>query len=207
MALLDDGLITVDVVGAGETLLAGDYVLVATDLQGCTSETPFTVGEPDALEVEVAIVSEDSGAGDGQAEATVSGGTPEYVVVWNDMTGIEVNPDSLSIGLYTAIVTDANGCTASASLNMTVAGIDDVAVLKGAVFPVPVVDQLNVQLAAPLLGDATVSVRDMQGRLVASAVMRSSQQHIVFSAAAWEAGVYTVQVASEGARATWSFVK
>ena len=90
---------------------------------------------------------------------------------------------------------------------MTVAGIDDVAALKGAVFPVPVVDQLNVQLAAPLLGDATVSVHDMQGRLVASAVMRSSQQHIVLSAASWEAGVYTIQVASEGARATWSFVK
>ena len=207
MALLDDGLISVDVVGAGETLLAGDYVLVATDPQGCTSEAPFTVEEPNALEVEVAVVSEDSGAGDGQAEAMVSGGTPEYVVVWNDMTGIEVNPDSLSIGLYTAIVTDANGCTASASLTMTVAGIEDMVALKGAVFPVPVLDQLNVQLAAPLLGDAMVRVRDMQGRLVASAVMRSSQQHIVLSAASWEAGVYTVQVASEGARATWSFVK
>ena len=104
-------------------------------------------------------------------------------------------------------MTDANGCTASASLTMTVAGIDDVASLKGAVFPVPVVDQLTVKLAAPLLGDATVSVRDMQGRLVASAVMRSSQQRTVFSAAAWEAGVYTVQVVSEGGRATWSFVK
>jgi hypothetical protein len=207
MALLDDGLISVDVVGAGEILLAGDYVLVATDLQGCTSEAPFTVGEPDALEVEVAVVSEDSGAGDGQAEATVFGGTPDYIVVWNDMTGIEVNPDSLSIGLYTAIVTDANGCTASASLTMTVVGIEDVAALKGAVFPVPVVDQLNVQLSAPLSGDATVSVRDMQGRMVASAVMRSSQRQIVFSAAGWEAGVYTVQVASEGSRATWSFVK
>ena len=90
---------------------------------------------------------------------------------------------------------------------MTVSGIDDMAALKGVVFPVPVADQLNVQLASPLLGDAMVSVRDMQGRLVASAIMRSSQQHIVFSAAAWEVGVYTVQVVSEGARATWSFVK
>jgi hypothetical protein len=207
MALLDDGLIAVEVVGAGETLTAGDYVLVATDLQGCTSETPFTVGEPDALEVEVTIVSEDTGAGDGQAEATVVGGTPYYVVVWNDMNGIEVNPDSLSVGLYTAIVTDANGCTTSASLTMTVSGIDDVAALQGAVFPVPVVDQLNVQLAAPLLGEATLTVRDMQGRLVASTAMRPSQQHAVLFAAAWEAGVYTVQIATEGARATWSFVK
>jgi hypothetical protein len=207
MALLDDGLISVDVVGAGEILLAGDYVLVATDLQGCISEAPFTVGEPDALEVEVAVVSEDSGAGDGQADATVSGGTPDYVVVWNDMTGIEVNPDSLSIGLYTAIVTDANGCTASASLTMTVAGIEGVAALKGAVFPVPVVDQLNVQLASPLLGEATLSVRDMQGRLVASTAMRPSQQDVALSAAAWEAGVYTVQISTAGARASWSFVK
>ena len=90
---------------------------------------------------------------------------------------------------------------------MTVAGIGDVAALTGTVFPVPVEDQLNIQLALPLLGDAAVSVRDMQGRLVASAIMRSSQQHVVFSSTAWEAGVYTVQVASEGARATWSFVK
>ena len=155
----------------------------------------------------VAIVSEDSGVGDGQAEATVSGGTPDYVVVWNYMDGTEVNPDSLSTGLYTAIVTDANGCTASATLMMTVTGIGDVAALTGTVFPVPVEDQLNIQLASPLLGDAAVSVRDMQGRLVASAIMRSSQQHVVFSSTAWEAGVYTVQVASEGARATWSFVK
>ena len=207
MELLDDGLITVEVVGAGESLPAGDYLLVATDLQGCISETPFAVGQPEALEVVVAIVSEDSGVGDGQAEATVSGGTPDYEVVWNYMDGTEVNPDSLSTGLYTAIVTDANGCTASATLMMTVTGIGDVVALTGTVFPVPVEDQLNIQLALPLLGDAAVSVRDMQGRLVASAIMRSSQQHVVFSSTAWEAGVYTVQVASEGARATWSFVK
>ena len=207
MMLLDDALITVDVVGAEETLPAGDYVLVATDLQGCSNETAFTVGEPDELQVEVTIVTEDTGAGDGQAEATVVGGTPYYVVVWNDMAGIEVNPDSLSVGLYTAIVTDGNGCTASASLTMTVAGIEGFMGLEGAVFPVPVVDQLNIRLATPLLGDATVSVRDMQGRLVASTTMRPSQKDVALSAAAWEAGVYTVQISTAGARASWSFVK
>jgi hypothetical protein len=207
MMLLDDALITVDVVGAEETLPAGDYVLVATDLQGCSNETAFTVGEPDELQVEVTIVTEDTGAGDGQAQATVVGGTPYYVVVWNDMAGIEVNPDSLSVGLYTAIVTDGNGCTASASLTMTVASIEGFMALEGAVFPVPVVDQLNIRLATPLLADATVSVRDMQGRLVASTTMRPSQQDVALSAAAWEAGMYTVQISTAGARASWSFVK
>ena len=153
------------------------------------------------------MVNQDSGAGDGQASAEVSGGTPDYVVVWTNMTGIEVSADSLASGLYTAIVTDANGCSASASLTMTVDGIEDVMALEGAVFPVPVVDQLNIRLATPLLGNATVDVRDMQGRLVATLAMRTAQQLIVIDAASWEAGVYSVQISTEGARASWSFLK
>ena len=205
--LLDDGLITVEVLGAGETLPAGDYIFVATDTVGCSSQTAFTIGEPDELVIEIAILAEDSGEGDGQASAEVSGGTPDYVVVWTNMTGIEVSPDSLASGLYTAIATDANGCTASASFTMTVDGLEDVMSLEGAVFPVPVVDQLNIRLTTPLWGDATVDVRDMQGRLVETLAMRTAQQHVVIDATSWEAGVYSVQISTEGARASWSFVK
>ena len=188
-------------------IAAGTHMLIATGADGCSNETEFTVNAPEELVIEVTLVSQDSGEGDGQASAEVSGGTPDYVVVWTNMTGIEVSPDSLASGLYTAIATDANGCTASASLTMTVDGIEDVMSLEGAVFPVPVVDQLNIRLATPLLGDATVDVRDMQGRLVATLAMRTAQQHIVVDAASWEAGVYSVQISTEGARASWSFVK
>ena len=188
-------------------IAAGTHMLVATGADGCSNETEFTVNAPEELVIEVTLVSQDSGAGDGQASAEVSGGTPDYVVVWTNMTGIEVSPDSLASGLYTAIATDANGCTASASLTMTVDGIEDVLSLEGAVFPVPVVDQLNIRLATPLLGDATVDVRDMQGRLVATLAMRTAQQHIVIDAASWEAGVYSVQISTEGARSSWSFLK
>ena len=66
---------------------------------------------------------------------------------------------------------------------------------------------MNIRLATPLLGDATVDVRDMQGRLVATLAMRTAQQHIVIDAASWKAGVYSVQISTEGARASWSFVK
>lgn len=188
-------------------IAAGTHMLVATGADGCSNETEFTVNAPEELVIELTLVSQDSGAGDGQASAEVSGGTPDYVVVWTNMTGIEVSPDSLASGLYTAIATDANGCTASASLTMTLDGIEDVMLLEGAVFPVPVADQLNIRLASPLLGDANVDVRDMQGRLVATLAMRTAQQHIVIDAASWEAGVYSVQISTEGARASWSFVK
>ena len=207
MLLLDDGLITVEVLGAGETLPAGDYILVATDTLGCASETAFTIGEPDELVIDVTIVSEDSGAGDGQAEATVTGGTPEYNVVWNNMTGMEANPDSLSGGLYTAVVTDANGCTATASLTMTVDGIVEFTALEGALFPVPVTDALNVRLATPLNSTARVDIRDVQGRLIESTQMLPNQQLLVLDAASWNAGVYTIQISNEEARASWSFVK
>jgi len=188
-------------------LLPGMYTLVATDSLGCSNTFEFTVNAPDTLAIDVVVVSVDSGAGDGQAEATVTGGTPEYTIVWTNMTGMAANPDSLASGLYTATVTDANGCTASASLTMTVDGIEDIAVLEGALFPVPVNDQLNVRLAAPLTADALVEVRDVQGRLVSSAQMRQNEQLLVLDAASWTAGVYTLQLSTEEARASWSFVK
>ena len=207
MLLLDDGLISVEVLGAGETLPAGDYIFVATDSLGCSSETAFTIGEPNELVIDVTIVSEDSGAGDGQAEATVTGGTPDYNVVWNNMAGMEANPDSLSGGLYTAVVTDANGCTATASLTMTVDGIVEFTALEGALFPVPVTDALNVRLATPLNSAARVDIRDVQGRLIESTQMLPNQQLLVLDAASWNAGVYTIQISNEEARASWSFVK
>ena len=207
MLLLDDGLITVEVLGAGETLPAGEYMFVATDTLGCSSETAFTIGQPDELVIDVSILAEDSGAGDGQAEATVTGGTPEYNVVWNNMTGMAANPDSLSGGLYTAIVPDANGCTATASLTMTVDGIVEFTALKGSLFPVPVTDALNLRLATPLNSAARVDIRDVQGRLIESTQMLPNQQVLVLDAASWKAGVYTIQISNEEARASWSFVK
>ncbi len=207
MLLLDDALITVEVLGAEETLPAGDYIFVATDTLGCSSETAFSVGEPDELVIEVTILAEDSGEGDGQAEATVTGGTPDYNVVWNNMMGMEANPDSLSGGLYTAIVTDANGCTASASVTMTVDGIVEFTALEGSLFPVPVKEALNVRLATPLNSTAGVYIRDVQGRLIESTQMLPNQQLLILDAASWVAGVYTIQISNEEARASWSFVK
>ena len=188
-------------------LMPGDYTLVGTGADGCASDTMFTIGAPDELVIELTLISPDSGAGDGQAEATVTGGTPDYTVVWNNMTGMEANPDSLSGGLYTAIVTDANGCTATASLTMTVDGIVEFAALEGALFPVPVTDALNVRLATPLNSAARVDIRDVQGRLIESTQMLPNQQLLVLDAASWNAGVYTIQISNEEARASWSFVK
>ena len=207
MLLLDDGLITVEVLGAGETLPAGDYIFMATDTLGCSSETAFTVGEPDELVIELTIEAFDSGEGDGQASATVEGGTPDYVLSWTNLGGVEVNPDSLDAGLYTAFVTDANGCTAQADLTMTVDGTEEVLGLEASLFPVPVKDELTLRLGAPLRGVAYVTVFDAQGRQWSTEVMSPSQSNITLNTSGLAAGLYTIQLTTEEARASWNFVK
>ena len=205
----DSAVFTIDgnaIEGALE-LMPGDYTLVGTGADGCASDTMFTISAPDTLAISVNVISQDSGLGDGQAEAEVTGGTPDYNVIWNNMTGMEANPDSLSGGLYTAVVTDANNCTASASFTMTVDAVVEFTALEVALFPVPVKDALNVRLANPLNKVARVEIRDVQGRLIESTQMLPNQQLLVLDAASWNAGVYTIQISNEEARASWSFVK
>ncbi|HAI00462.1 MAG TPA: hypothetical protein DCL98_03060, partial [Flavobacteriales bacterium] len=50
-------------------IAAGTHMLVATGADGCSNETEFTVNAPEELVIEVTLVSQDSGAGDGQASA------------------------------------------------------------------------------------------------------------------------------------------
>jgi hypothetical protein len=195
-------------VGFGlDGLMPGSYTLMATDSIGCTSNTVFEVGAPEELTISVTVISVDSGAGDGQAEATVGGGTPEYTVVWTNMTGMVSNPDSLASGLYTATVTDANGCTSSASLTMTVDGLEEWLTLEGVLFPVPVQDVLTISLSKPLTADARVAVRDVQGRLIHNVIMRQGQSQGIMDATTWPSGVYNLQIESVEGHGSWNFVK
>jgi hypothetical protein len=90
---------------------------------------------------------------------------------------------------------------------MTVNGIFEFESLQGALYPVPVQDVLNVRLAQPLMSDARVEVRDVQGRLVYRGNMRQSDQLFNLDASSWTSGVYSIQISTFDARASWSFVK
>ena len=198
---------TAVVYGGLSGIETGTYTLYATDSLGCTSETTVTIGSPDELVVVASVVAGDPGDGSGQAEATISGGTPEYEVAWTNVIGTPVNPDSLATGQYTVTVTDANGCSASATLNMTADNVIEVLNLEGKVFPVPVKDVLNVQLAKALGSSAIVSILDVQGREVSNAVMRAGTQTLILDASSWTQGAYIIQIVTDEAKASWNFVK
>ena len=64
-------------------------------------------------------LSELSDAFDGYAEAIGSGGTGPYTYVWsNGVTNSEI--DNIGVGAYQVTVTDANGCSATASVSTAI---------------------------------------------------------------------------------------
>ncbi|WP_258540614.1 T9SS type B sorting domain-containing protein [Parvicella tangerina] len=119
-------------------LCPGTYDIVATDDNGCTNDTTFTITEPNLLtisETHVNLVCAD--ANTGSINITVSGGIAPTTVTWTSTTTTtpvadDLNPTNLEPGDYTATVTDANGCsefvditiTTPPPLSMTISGTD-----------------------------------------------------------------------------------
>jgi hypothetical protein len=95
--------------GTFSNLSAGSYYIDVTDVNGCTSNQMVIITEPVPLSILVDSTDETSALNDGSATAIVMGGTSPYMYAWNN--GGITNPlNSLSPGLYTVTVTDANGC-------------------------------------------------------------------------------------------------
>ncbi|RMG88684.1 MAG: HYR domain-containing protein, partial [Bacteroidetes bacterium] len=113
---------------AGELIIpnlsAGNYTNIIVSLNGCAG-TPLsaTLNDPNGPSVsETHTDVTCPGGNDGAIDLTVSGGTPGYTFDWdNDGTGDNDDPEdlsNLSAGTYNVTVTDAGGCTATASVTV-----------------------------------------------------------------------------------------
>lgn len=91
-------------------LVAGTYIVYATDIQNCVESTTVVITEPDELIVAMNSTPEVLGGSDGTASATVSGGTPPYQYLWENGVTLPYL-DNLEAGVYTLTVTDNKGCS------------------------------------------------------------------------------------------------
>ncbi|PCH93440.1 MAG: hypothetical protein COB85_07090 [Bacteroidetes bacterium] len=102
-------------------LSSGNYYATVTDGLGCDSVVAIGIAEPSAL-LANALLSEVScnGGGDGSITLIVSGGVPSYTYLWDDLSSqTAITATGLSVGSFTATVTDVNGCTVIASAIIT----------------------------------------------------------------------------------------
>lgn len=97
----------------------GNYTCTATDANGCTITQTFNITQPPALTLVMTMTAATCGNANGQACVAASGGTPGYTYSWSPSGGSAACATSLLSNIYTVIVTDANGCTSTYSINVT----------------------------------------------------------------------------------------
>ena len=101
-------------------LSATTHTVTVTDAGGCTATATATPSEPQALTVSLSISSAIScnGVSDGEVTATPAGGTAGYTYLWSDGQ-TSATATGLAAGSYSVTITDANGCTATNTINVT----------------------------------------------------------------------------------------
>ena len=101
-------------------VVAGTYTVTVTDANGCTSTSIATITEPTPVVASTVVDSNVScnGFSDGGATASATGGTGAYTYAWSN-SATTASITGVVAGTYSVTVTDANGCTDSASINVT----------------------------------------------------------------------------------------
>ena len=97
-------------------LIAGNYVVTVTDVNGCSNTMSVTVNQSSIVIDKVREHVSCYGGNDGSVDITVSGGTPPYTYSWTGPGYFSANTEDISglvAGTYEVTVTDAYGCTKS----------------------------------------------------------------------------------------------
>jgi hypothetical protein len=107
------------------SLTAGSYTVVVTDVNGATATATITLTEPDPLTISLSSPTYNggwniscNGENDGSINSVTAGGCAPYSYNWSNSSTM-ANPGNLTAGTYSVVVTDANGCSATASITLT----------------------------------------------------------------------------------------
>lgn len=101
-------------------IIADDYELTVTDVNGCTYTTTMTVNEPSVLNTSLVVTDVKCyGGTDGSIDLSVSGGTNPYQYTWKNSlhTVVGNGQDLLNIpaDIYSLHLVDGNGCSVDLS--------------------------------------------------------------------------------------------
>jgi gliding motility-associated-like protein len=103
-------------------LYVGTYTATVTDAHGCQDTAVVTITEPALFTASITSFKNDScfGTHNGNAITGVIGGTTPYTYLWNTApTQLTATAINLTVGSYTATITDAQGCTTTATVTIS----------------------------------------------------------------------------------------
>jgi gliding motility-associated-like protein len=105
-------------------LTAGNYSVLVTDVNGCTTTNTITLTQPAALTNTVVAATYNgqniscNGLSDGSINLTVAGGTTAYTYSWSNAQ-VTQDISGLNANTYSVLVTDVNGCTTTNTITLT----------------------------------------------------------------------------------------
>ena len=103
-------------------LTAGYHSCIIRDADNCTYLVSVSIKEPSPLVLTTSSTPDVCRTSNGSASVATLGGTPPYSYAWDGSSAQTPDIYNLSAGNYSITVTDKNGCTATASVNVAVAG-------------------------------------------------------------------------------------
>lgn len=110
---------SVSTINSASGLAAGTYVCDATDPNGCSTSSTFTITEPPQLTATVGGFNVTCFGGcDGQVVVIPTGGTGIYTFNWNTAC-TQPSCNNVCAGNYNVTVTDQNGCTTTGNTTVT----------------------------------------------------------------------------------------
>ncbi|MCT4581980.1 MAG: T9SS type A sorting domain-containing protein [Flavobacteriales bacterium] len=133
-------------------LSKGTYTVQVTDANNCSVSVTIIINDPGCnLSVSTTSTNESYyGANDGSAQVTASGGTTPYSYIWSPSGGNSAMATGLAPDVYTAIVVDDAGCSATSIVTIEAGNFVSVDEVKENdldlnVYPNPTSNQLNIQ--------------------------------------------------------------
>ncbi len=102
-------------------LAAGLYNVTVTDHLGCTDTASFTLFNQPGPEIQISgVVNEMCTSANATISTVTTSGTAPFHYSWNGNSSLNVDTlNNIHAGDYTVVVTDANGCTATADTSLT----------------------------------------------------------------------------------------
>ena len=91
---------------------AGNFEVITKDANGCVINNVITFISPDPISANLQVISNPScnGVFNGSITSLTSGGTGVYSYTWSGSSDTSNVSHSLTEGIYSTIITDANGC-------------------------------------------------------------------------------------------------
>jgi hypothetical protein len=173
----------------------GSYSVTITDANGCTATASETLEAPPALTATTSATPQDAGAMTlGTATVTPGGGAPLYSFAWNTQpVQTTETATGLPAGNYTVTVTDANGCTLTATAIVDIVNaVDEMSAAVFRIYPNPTAGRVFIETSAGWAAGGILEIFNPVGKVV----RRETWQKIPASIdlAEFPSGVYLISL-------------